>query len=137
MKWVHSPVDKKLKLFQSQFLEFFSKTPWYLVPLVWLPVVIGLAYVSFANLQNDGLVKGNGFAIQSAFLCTLMVTGVFIWTLVEYVLHRFLFHLMPPGDSKFWITMHFFLHGQHHKVSIQIDMSYDSWIHGEKLRRCA
>ena len=124
MRWVHSPVDKKLKLFQSQFLEFFSKTPWYLVPLVWLPVVIGLAYMSFANLQHDSLVKGNGFAIQSAFLSTLMVTGVFIWTLVEYMLHRFLFHLMPPGDSKFWITMHFFLHGQHHKVGIQINVSY-------------
>eukprot|EP00112_Aurelia_sp_Birch-Aquarium-sp1_P017246 Seg3980.1 transcript_id=Seg3980.1/GoldUCD/mRNA.D3Y31 product="Fatty acid 2-hydroxylase" protein_id=Seg3980.1/GoldUCD/D3Y31 len=116
VKWVHSPVDKKLKLFQSQFLEFFSKTPWYLVPLVWLPVVIGLAYISFTNLQDNELVKESGYVIQSAFLSTLMVTGVFIWTLVEYVLHRFLFHLMPPGDSKFWITMHFFLHGQHHKV---------------------
>lgn len=47
----------------------------------------------------------------------LFVLGLFLWSLVEYVLHRFLFHMKPPSNSYYLITLHFVLHGQHHKVS--------------------
>lgn len=53
------------------------------------------------------------FVFSVLFLC-----GVLVWSLIEYCLHRFLFHLINhvPADDPFWITIHFFLHGQHHKV---------------------
>lgn len=41
--------------------------------------------------------------------------GVFIWTILEYSMHRFLFHLdyyLP--DTRWAITLHFMLHGVHH-----------------------
>lgn len=44
--------------------------------------------------------------------------GFFLWTLLEYVLHRYMFHFQPPSDSPGLITAHFVLHGMHHKVSV-------------------
>jgi len=44
-----------------------------------------------------------------------------MWTFVEYAVHRWLFHLKPPANSRLLITMHFLFHGQHHKVhSVQM-----------------
>jgi 4-hydroxysphinganine ceramide fatty acyl 2-hydroxylase len=45
-----------------------------------------------------------------------MAIGVFAWTLVEYVMHRFLFHgeetWLP--NNKTWFVIHFLMHGIHH-----------------------
>jgi 4-hydroxysphinganine ceramide fatty acyl 2-hydroxylase len=43
------------------------------------------------------------------------VFGLFLWTLVEYGMHRFLFHIdewLP--DNRWFLTAHFLLHGVHH-----------------------
>lgn len=122
MKWVHSPVNRKLRLFDSDFVEFFSKTPWYVVPLIWIPVTIMFSIISIMEIHNSSrafhffederLRRASSFLL---FLCFFLV-GIPMWTFVEYILHRFLFHLEPEGDSPLLITFHFFLHGQHHKV---------------------
>jgi 4-hydroxysphinganine ceramide fatty acyl 2-hydroxylase len=65
----------------GNFLEPLSKTAWYIVPIVWLPPV---AYGTWLSL--NGLESGLSTAAYWAL-------GLGIWTLVEYVLHRFLFHL--------------------------------------------
>ena len=118
LKWVHSPVDKQLRLFSTQLLELFSKTPWYFIPIVWFPVILILTFQSYHHLERDVALLEYSVFMKCVALCLLMVCGFFTWTLVEYVLHRYLFHLTPPGDSVFWITLHFFLHGQHHKVDL-------------------
>ncbi|KAG8143860.1 hypothetical protein E2320_001006, partial [Naja naja] len=46
----------------------------------------------------------------------LFVLGIFTWSLVEYLIHRFIFHMNPPASSYYLITLHFLMHGQHHKV---------------------
>ncbi|PPS06495.1 hypothetical protein GOBAR_AA14153 [Gossypium barbadense] len=48
------------------------------------------------------------------FLAALAVVGgIFIWTLLEYCLHRFLFHIKTRS---YWgNTFHYLLHGCHHK----------------------
>lgn len=53
---------------------------------------------------------------ESVFI-GLFVLGMLIWTLVEYLIHRFLFHMKPPSNSHYLIMLHFVMHGQHHKVS--------------------
>lgn len=117
LKWVHSPVNRPLRLFDSDIVEFFSKTPWYMVPVVWLPVVLYISTVGIHNLAPEiESFLTNLYSIFIVFTC-LFLFGTFLWTLVEYVLHRYLFHITPPEDSPFWITFHFFIHGQHHKVS--------------------
>lgn len=65
----------------GNFLEPLSLTPWWLIPLIWLPPVAYGTYIS-----REGLTGW----LQVAE-CWLF--GLFLWTLIEYVLHRFLFHL--------------------------------------------
>lgn len=36
--------------------------------------------------------------------------------MLEYVFHREVFHFKPPDNSKLFITLHFLLHGVHHKA---------------------
>ena len=54
-------------------------------------------------------------ALINALCCVFI--GNFLWTLLEYMLHRFLFHideLLP--DHPMAILLHFLLHGIHHYV---------------------
>ncbi|EPS25591.1 hypothetical protein PDE_00525 [Penicillium oxalicum 114-2] len=87
----------------GNFLEPLTKTAWYVVPLVWLPLIFyGTVIAS----------RGLGDPIPAV---AYWVGGLCIWTLVEYVLHRFLFHLdewLP--DNRVGLTLHFLLHGIHH-----------------------
>jgi 4-hydroxysphinganine ceramide fatty acyl 2-hydroxylase len=65
----------------GNFLEPLSKTPWWVVPMVWLPPVAYGTYIARAGLLST---------VEEAAYWGL---GLFLWTLVEYILHRFLFHL--------------------------------------------
>lgn len=50
-----------------------------------------------------------------------LLTGIVMWSFLEYSLHRWVFHLQPPATSSLLITFHFLMHGLHHKVH---DLSY-------------
>jgi 4-hydroxysphinganine ceramide fatty acyl 2-hydroxylase len=65
----------------GNFLEPLTKTVWYIVPTIWLPPVVYGTYIA-----REGC---GSWAHESAY----WVLGLFIWTLVEYIMHRFLFHL--------------------------------------------
>ncbi|KLU89497.1 inositolphosphorylceramide-B C-26 hydroxylase [Magnaporthiopsis poae ATCC 64411] len=87
----------------GNFLEPISLTPWWVVPTVWLPPVGYGLYLASQGFEN-GLSQ-----------VALFLSGLALWTIIEYVLHRFLFHLdyyLP--DNRFAITTHFLLHGVHH-----------------------
>lgn len=43
-EWVTSPVDRQLRLFGNPILENLTITPWYVVPLIWIPIIIYLIY---------------------------------------------------------------------------------------------
>lgn len=65
----------------GNFLEPLSKTAWYVVPIMWLPCVtygMVLACQGFDNPVKPAL---------------FFLLGLFCWTIIEYALHRFLFHL--------------------------------------------
>lgn len=106
LKQVHHPrhIVGSAPIFGPWYLEMFSKTPWWVVPLIWLPWV---GYNLWRGSEIVGVQKTIfGFGV-----------GVFIWTLLEYGLHRFLFHVddwMP--DNKWCLILHFFLHGIHHYI---------------------
>lgn len=76
----HYKGGKSAPLF-GNFLEPLSLTPWWVVPLVWLPcVTYGLHLASF------------GF-VSVLYQAPFFGFGLVVWTLLEYILHRFLFHL--------------------------------------------
>ncbi|KAF4470008.1 cytochrome P450 oxidoreductase [Fusarium albosuccineum] len=87
----------------GNFLEPLSKTPWWMIPTVWMPWVVYGTYLASQGYDNQLYTAG------------YWVFGVFFWSIIEYVLHRFLFHLdyyLP--DNRVGITLHFLLHGIHH-----------------------
>ncbi|KAI9244096.1 hypothetical protein BY458DRAFT_529974 [Sporodiniella umbellata] len=106
LEQVHKPryLNRPADFFGHPLLEPLSKTYWWVVPLVWIPYVIYNANMSF--------VLSNGGAVHTVLL---FLIGVFIWSFLEYGLHRFLFHYddrMP--ESQFFFLLHFTLHGFHH-----------------------
>lgn len=123
---VHSPrhLKEPARLFGPSYLEVFTRTPWYVVPMIWLPIAASLFYRSAQqfSLVEQGSSPDVPFRTQIDFTPAAMASttgcfglGIFIWTLLEYTLHRFLFHvddLLP--DSGPFLTLHFLLHGIHH-----------------------
>ncbi len=65
----------------GNFLEPLSKTAWYVIPIVWLPPVAFGTYLAYTGLSS---------IFQTAAYWSI---GLFLWTLVEYGLHRGLFHV--------------------------------------------
>ncbi len=93
--------DETVRMFKNNFLEKLSHIH-YSVPLyIFLPVIGYFFYDAFVVSQLSVLWIAGYFAL-----------GLFIWTLTEYVLHRFVFHWMPPG--KIGARLHFIFHGVHH-----------------------
>ncbi len=86
------------RLFENPILDKLSRVHWTF-PLIYLPFAAWM-------LWRSAWVVGPG-ALAGGF-----VAGYFIWTLCEYVFHRYLFHWEPPG--KFGERVHFLLHGVHH-----------------------
>jgi len=89
------------RMFDSDLFDFFSRTPWWVVPLIWLPVAGGMLTL--------GLVRG----VPLLWALPQVVGGVVAWTLAEYLLHRTLFHWVPA--TSWGPRFHFFLHGVHHQ----------------------
>ena len=65
----------------GNFLEPLSKTSWFVVPIVWLPPVAYGSWLAYMNLPS--------FLETAAY----WLTGLALWTLVEYGMHRGLFHV--------------------------------------------
>ncbi|XP_032589792.1 dihydroceramide fatty acyl 2-hydroxylase FAH2 [Drosophila grimshawi] len=108
-EWVHKPVDRPLRLFGPWYLEILTKTPWWIVPAFWIPSIIACGWQEFQ--ENSHNMKG--FTV----LFSHILFGVLFWTLLEYSLHRWVFHVKLTSDSGPWLcTLHFMIHGLHHKV---------------------
>lgn len=54
--------------------------------------------------------------VHKSMFAVLFLMGWFLWSFLEYCIHRFVFHMKPPAHNYYLITLHFLLHGQHHKV---------------------
>ncbi|PNW75097.1 hypothetical protein CHLRE_12g496650v5 [Chlamydomonas reinhardtii] len=101
-KWVHEPEPGQPLFFGNALVESCSKTPWWVVPLLWLPL--------FSYCLGLSVLR-HGMPLASAVSLVLM--GVVGWQLLEYLIHRFIFH--AELNSPLGITFHFLFHGCHHK----------------------
>jgi sterol desaturase/sphingolipid hydroxylase (fatty acid hydroxylase superfamily) len=104
----HLPIDAQrnaepIRLFKSDFLEFFTHISPVTIVVFWLPIAILLIVYA--------VMKAPGPAFP-AFILPGFLTGLFIWTLAEYTLHRFLFHYKPTSTRQERIL--FLFHGIHH-----------------------
>ncbi|XP_072290486.1 fatty acid 2-hydroxylase [Eucyclogobius newberryi] len=117
--WVHQPVDRPIRLFGNSFMEASTKTSWYWVPIVWMPLVIYLSWYCYTTLAKGAsridLTSGLSIPVHKSLFPALFMMGWFLWSFIEYCIHRFVFHMKPPAHNYYLITIHFLLHGQHHK----------------------
>jgi sterol desaturase/sphingolipid hydroxylase (fatty acid hydroxylase superfamily) len=89
------------RMFESDFLERFSRINPVTIFVVWVPVTLGMLYRSWSQRSLALLT-----------MTALFAAGLLMWTLCEYVLHRWVFHWME--DSPRGRRIHFLLHGVHH-----------------------
>ncbi|KAJ0029562.1 hypothetical protein NQD34_004559 [Periophthalmus magnuspinnatus] len=117
--WVHQPVDRPIRLFGNPFLEASTKTSWYWVPIVWMPIVIYLSWRCYTTLAKGmsriEVTSDLSIPVHKSLFPALFMLGWFLWSFIEYCIHRFVFHMKPPAHNYYLITIHFLLHGQHHK----------------------
>jgi dihydroceramide fatty acyl 2-hydroxylase len=93
--------EQSVRLFRSDFLEALTHVH-PLVPLLfWGPVA---AFLLWRSLAVHGLSPPDVLAIGAL--------GLFVWTLTEYCLHRFVFHY--PAQGRIGKYLVFMFHGVHH-----------------------
>ncbi|KAL3689199.1 hypothetical protein R1sor_015508 [Riccia sorocarpa] len=102
-EWVHTPIITKEspRFFHNDFVESLTRTNWWMIPLVWGPVVLWCE------------MRAVKFGLPLDMVLPCMLIGCVLWTVAEYLLHRFLFHM--KANSYWTATAHYLLHGFHHK----------------------
>ena len=93
--------NETVRMFDSDFMEFFSRVHPATPLVIYLPVVGYMLYVSLWQRQLSVI------AVTALFLL-----GVLLWTLIEYLIHRYLFHYEPK--TRWGKQLHFVIHGVHH-----------------------
>lgn len=93
--------DETVRMFKSDFMEALSRVHPVVPLIIFVPVILYMFYLSYWYFQ---LPLTNIFG--------LVMFGVFVWTITEYLLHRFIFHL--ELKSELGKKIHFIFHGVHH-----------------------
>ncbi|MCC5945931.1 MAG: sterol desaturase family protein [Bernardetiaceae bacterium] len=97
------PKNSKSKaIFNSSLLEKLSRTH--------ISVPLTIFYVSSAAFVAYGITQTS---LSTAVVAGLFVAGFVFFTLFEYVMHRFLFHMAPTNKVK--KTIQYSFHGVHHE----------------------
>ena len=98
----YSISNKKItpRLFSNDLVERLSHVHPITPLILYLPLII---YGLWVGILNQSLIS----------VLFFFVVGTFTWTLVEYLIHRFIFHYEPHGRGT--QRLHFIIHGVHHK----------------------
>lgn len=90
------------RLFENRYLEYMTKTHPFVIWSIYLPLIIFLIYFSSVN-----------FPFSILGILTRFLSGVFFWSLFEYLMHRFAFHLV--SENLQIQRLIYVLHGNHHE----------------------
>lgn len=101
MKNFVSNSTESTRMFKNGVIEKLSKVHFSVPLLVYIPIII---YFGYQGFTVEGLITIN--------LILSLLAGLLVWTLTEYVLHRFIFHYQP--SSEWGKKLHFIFHGVHH-----------------------
>ena len=96
----------KPRMYDNPLMELLSQSGPKLMITFHLMLISAQIYNGFHTAQlniDNSLI----------FLCFVFLSGVIVWSLAEYLLHRKLFHL--KGSSNMMKAFHYTLHGYHHK----------------------
>src|SRR3954454_15132683 len=87
------------RMFDSDFVDFFSRVHPIVPVLIFVPVIALLATLG---------VRHEGWTAALLWIAG----GYLFWTLTEYWLHRIVFHFEP--DKGIGARLHWIIHGVHH-----------------------
>ena len=93
--------NETVRMFESDFMEFFSHVHPATPIVLYGPVIALMLYLALVRNQLSLL------AVLAFF-----VFGILTWTLLEYVIHRYVFHYEPK--TRWGKLLHFIMHGVHH-----------------------
>ena len=93
--------NETIRMFESNFMEFFSHVHPATPVILYGPIIALMLYLAFVQ-------KGLSFLAVLGFF----VIGVLTWTLLEYIIHRYVFHYEPK--TRVGKLLHFIMHGVHH-----------------------
>ena len=93
--------SKGIRLFKNNFMEALTHVHPSIPLCVWGPIALWL-------LWRGAIVHGYG----PADFAIMLIAGGFAWTLIEYSVHRFMFHFKAQsGVGKYLVYL---FHGIHH-----------------------
>jgi sterol desaturase/sphingolipid hydroxylase (fatty acid hydroxylase superfamily) len=93
--------NESVRMFKSDFMEFCSHVHPITPVVLYVPLIIYMLY---------GALWRNALSLVAA--AGFFVIGVLIWTLLEYIIHRHIFHYEPK--TRWGKQLHFIVHGVHH-----------------------
>jgi 4-hydroxysphinganine ceramide fatty acyl 2-hydroxylase len=96
-----SSSNESVRMFKSDFVDFFSRVHPATPLVLYLPLIIASLYFALYQAQLPILSVAELFGL-----------GLAIWTLLEYVIHRYAFHYEPT--TRIGQQFHFIVHGVHH-----------------------
>jgi sterol desaturase/sphingolipid hydroxylase (fatty acid hydroxylase superfamily) len=92
------------RLFKSQHLEVLTKTHPIVIWGMYVPIIIYMLYLSVST-----------FNYSLGYLLIIFFGGILFWSLFEYIIHRFIFHIIAESDRAQRII--YIIHGNHHEYS--------------------
>jgi sterol desaturase/sphingolipid hydroxylase (fatty acid hydroxylase superfamily) len=92
-----------IRMFKSDILERLTHVLPVTIVALFMPVVLVALYAGSTFIQSRA-----GWGV----LGLMFVIGMAVWTIVEYLVHRFLFHFTPT--TVWGKRMLFLFHGVHH-----------------------
>jgi 4-hydroxysphinganine ceramide fatty acyl 2-hydroxylase len=93
--------NETVRMFESNFMEFFSHVHPATPVILFGPIIGLMLYLAFVQQRLSVLV-----------VLVFFVAGILTWTLLEYVIHRYVFHYQPK--TRLGKLLHFIMHGVHH-----------------------
>lgn len=93
---------KSLQVFKNPYLEKLTHVHPITPLIVWTPIIAYLFWRSFIVDELSPFTIGSMGAL-----------GFGVWTIVEYLLHRYVFHY--EGEGPITQRLHFLIHGLHHE----------------------
>ncbi|MFI5219059.1 MAG: sterol desaturase family protein [Bacteroidia bacterium] len=93
--------DECVQMFENRLLDKLSHIHFTVPLFIFIPVIIFFLYKGIFIFELTALA-----------IASYSIFGLLVWTLTEYLLHRFIFHWELPG--KWGKRIHFIFHGVHH-----------------------
>jgi sterol desaturase/sphingolipid hydroxylase (fatty acid hydroxylase superfamily) len=94
------PQSGEPRMFEQPFLERLTIVNPLVLPAIYIPAATYFAF--------DGCREG----LSLPALIGLFATGVASWSFLEYLIHRFCFHLAP--NNRIGLVFAYLVHGVHH-----------------------